>query len=700
MSQDAQRPPADGGTGAIADVRLTPSSPRRGEQAEVSWTQRGVLTEAAGFTVELRRDGHDARVLGSGVRATELPWTIPLDQALGVYAVRVSAETDPGEWAESEPFEVRAEDAPAGQLALLSAVVREGAGDRLRLRFSSRLERVRPRDFRLSRTCARVVDRDHPDWDPSRTDVVELRQGSDWVYELTLDEHLVPSETPTLVYWRRGGQARAAEGGVPLAAIDHYPVDNRVERYGGDKTVRRIPRDADWDAVRAAFGPDTIVAIERGFSARAGQTELPHSRLYLTAVGSGDDPRVVFEDPERTYALTTYSRDHVRIASLDIVARGLIGVAFRDESSFCGVIGSRLVQPEDAGRRASVGVRLYSKSSRAQNPKNEGNFALFNEVRGFSSGITYKGVETADRWRERHLGGTQHRIEIAGNVIRSINRGGSVLADAISTDRMDFNDSRIHHNRIVGWYDDGWDSFQARRVIFEYNYLFQGNDDVAPGGGSGLKVGGPGAPDGTTEYATSGYSGGLIVRYNTVARVRGGSRENGLTISGGDAFGRTVTIGGRDVTYGRSLVYGNIVFGTERHALQLEFVDGAHYAIFNNIAVPNEGGRGLNGFQNEDLGALILQNNVFAGIRLDARGRHNVFLAERAVERYAQHASDQVGVALSDIFDDPSDLVGSPVRADSPTIDAGHPDGIVYVSDHQGTPVRGTLDIGAREFSR
>ncbi|MEM9876853.1 MAG: hypothetical protein AAF928_18290, partial [Myxococcota bacterium] len=525
-----------------------------------------------------------------------------------------------------------------------------------------------------------------------------------YTYVLQLSDHVVPGETPELVYFRERSDVTDLEG-TPIPTIPAAPVDvSEVDAYHGEKTLVRIAHDAAWSDVVAAMDDDTIVAIERGFSADdVKPIEIEEHGLTLTAYGAGTDPKITWRGNK--FFSVRVSANHLTLVGLHLVSDGMNGIGFDEYSSYGAIIDCTFDRL-DTNDNAQAAINFYFPRDKPDNnPRVEGPKALFNAVLGHNGGIEFSMSRAGRyRWKERYvedLNGDGYRqpAMIIGNYIKLRNHG-SDKGDAIAVSRADHNWAEVSYNLVEGWVDDGFDAFQGLRVIVEYNTWDQQNTTVQKGGNA-IKSGGFGRDDedGEGVYST-GYSGDIIIRYNVVKNTgtEGGRNPYGInTNGGGGARGRTNEALG--VTYGKTLIYGNFIYNTLNNALQMYKADGRDFEVYNNLFISSGGGMGVRFTTSVHVQDLVFRNNIVSSAFASdgIPGHHNLWLTEFADDSTYELGPTDLQASLEDIFDGESELFAASVRPDSPTRDAGDLSGIDYPRDGRGTPVGQHVDIGPVE---
>lgn len=690
----------------ISNVTLSSVSAAPGDSINITWNETDILSEGGTFGIDAYLNGvrqgaiNDPSGNGSRNLATaSFIWKIPINRAAGTYTFRVFQTGNESLFADSGNFTLlNPTSGGLSDIQLVAARVKNTAGNKLELEFSGQLSSIREKDFRLNKTFARIIDEDHPDWVPATHEAVETTNGSNYIYTFTLDEFLIPNDRPQVYYWKNGGSAFATADNKRLRTIEEYPVDNQVSTYGGTKSVVLLASTATFSSLKNVIGEGVRIGVARGFRDEGNNTQLSINvpDCKITATGTGDDPYINFVNTSGTYAIRVNNKDNFVIAAHTLVCQDMFGIAFKDTSSFCGAVGCNLIG--SFSRARSVGVEMYSQSQ-VTTARNSGNFAGFNTIDGFNSCITYKMAGISSDWTLRWLGNNQEKIEIYANNLFARDTGSS-LGDAVSTDRGDFCNSRVHHNNFLAWFDDGHDMYQAARVFCEYNYFKQSNTTGDPGGGSAIKCGGKGAPNGTTTEATSGYSGELTVRFNHIAGVSAGGQRHAInTNNGGDRNGEIVSVNGSNVTYGKSKVYGNISTAADKHALQIDGADGGDWEFYNNILLAAENGVNVNNCTN--MANALFVNNIVQDINGSGLvGENNIFISGSSVLNYTIDTgatrNEQENVDLSQIFTNTADIPNSVVESNSPSIDAGQAVS-GYTTDFKGGLVGVSTDIGAYE---
>lgn len=591
-----------------------------------------------------------------------------------------------------------------GDLRLLSAGVPADHTDVVEATFSRRLQHVTTDDFFTNRTHALVktLKMTGPLLPDEEVREVANEDGS-YTYVLQLSDHVVPGETPELIYFQERGDV-TDDAGMSLPSFA-APIDVAgVASYDGDKTLLTVSKDGTWNDVVEAMADDTIVRIERGFDGSGGPTSILHDNLTLTAYGRGSDPRVTLSGQD-FWSISAIDKNHVTLVGLHLVSDGMNGIAFRDRSSYGAIIGCTFDRL-DTKDNAQAAIDFYFPTDSSDGYKRvEGPKALFNTILGHNGGIFFNLSRVARyEWLQRYVedvdgDGYRQPAMFIGNYIKLRNHG-SDKGDAIAVSRADHNWAEVSYNHIEGWVDDGFDAFQGLRVIVEYNTWDQQIDVVAKGG-NGIKSGGFGRDDDAAgDSYTSGYSGDIIIRYNVVKNTvtSGGNNPFGInTNGGGGAHGKTnPTLG---VTYGKTLIYGNFIYNAMGNAMQMYKADGGDFEVYNNLFISSGGGKGVRFTTSTNPQALIFRNNIVSSAFASdgIQGRHNIWLAEFSADStYELHATESQH-SLASIFDDVVHLSEASVLSDSPSIDAGNRDGLDYPQDGRGHRIGERVDIGPIE---
>jgi len=593
-----------------------------------------------------------------------------------------------------------------GPAALLGLRVPGDRSDVLEATFSRALLDVSNDDFFTNDTHALVRARKMtgPLQAGDAVEEVANPDGS-FTYRIPLSDHVVPGETPELVYFQERGDITDLAGNR-LPSILFAPVDiSEVTTYDGERTLRTVDRSGAWNDVVAALADNTIVRIERGFDSAAAPLVVQHENLTLTAYGTGDAPRITFSG-DRFHAISATDTDHVSFVGLHIVSDGMNGIAYRDRSSHGAVIGCSFDRVDTRSDAQAAIDFFFQSSSPTGYTRPEGPKALFNEIRGHNGGIFFNLSEVARyEWRQRYVADTngdgyRQPAMIIGNYIKLRNHG-SDKGDAIAVSRADHNWAEVSFNLIEGWVDDGFDAFQGQRIIVEFNIWDQQLDEARPSGGSAIKAGGDGrADDDPMGSFTSGFGGELIIRYNLIENTSTGSATNqhGInTNNGGDVRGMSNTIEGERIVYGKTLIYGNVVYGVRDNAMQMIGADGGDFEIYNNLFI-SQGGLGVRFSRGTNVDDLVFRNNIVSSaLTFDGiPDSHNIWLEGSVADGTYEPASESLH-PLSAIFRDVEAIGSSPILPESPTIDAGDATGLVYARDSRGQPVRAPVDIGPIE---
>ncbi|MEM9694060.1 MAG: hypothetical protein AAGA56_16045, partial [Myxococcota bacterium] len=351
----------------------------------------------------------------------------------------------------------------------LGARVSRDRTDVLEVTFSGPVRNVSNDDFFTNRTHALVKTLKMTGPVPANEDVRErTNEDGSHTYSFQLTDHIVPGETPELVYFRERSDVVDFEG-TPIPSIVAAPIDvSEVDAYHGEKTMVRVARDGTWSDVVAAMADNTIVAIERGFTAPGARPRAIEERgLTLTAYGDGDAPKITLRGSD-FFALRV-SADHLTLVGLHLISDGMNGIGFDEYSSYGAVVDCTFDRV-DTDNGAQAAIDFYFPQQQDDARRVEGPKALFNTVLGHNGGIIFSMSRAGRyRWKERYvedLNGDGYRqpAMIIGNYIKLRNHG-SDKGDALAVSRADHNWAEVSYNLIEGWVDDGFDAFQGLRVI-------------------------------------------------------------------------------------------------------------------------------------------------------------------------------------------------------------------------------------------
>ena len=584
---------------------------------------------------------------------------------------------------------------------LIAAFVPGERTDELALKFSARLYNVTTDDFFTNKTHALIKSRKMTGTLTPADSIREIA-GADgtYTYILKLSDHIVPGETPELVYYHERGDITENTGNK-IASILFYPIDvSEVETYNGSKTLKTVTKYSSWKSVLSAMENNTIIRIQRGFVSSGKPTIINNENMTITAYGIGEKPKITFSG-SGWFSIGATSKNNLSFIGLHIVSDGLNGIIFRDRSSYATVIDCTL-ERIDTNSSAQAAIDFFFQSD---NPKGytrlEGPKALFNRILNHNGGIFFNLSEVARyEWKQRYVedmngDGYRQPAMIVGNYIKLKNHG-SDKGDAIAVSRGDHNWAEVSYNLVEGWVDDGFDAFQAQRVIVEFNTWDQQLSSIASKGGNALKLGGQGRKDSDRSGYTSGFSGDIIIRYNVIKNTitSGGRNQFGInTNEGGGANGKTNDLLG--VKYGKTLIYGNMVYNTRQNAMQIYKGDGGDFEIYNNLFISKEQ-MGVRFTTSTSPEKLIFKNNIVSNALASdgIEGEYNIWLKEYLSQGTYNLNATEMRASLPSIFVNTKDLANSKIKPGSPTIGSGDMKGLLYKKDIRGQRLGTSENIG------
>ncbi|MEM9692019.1 MAG: hypothetical protein AAGA56_05720, partial [Myxococcota bacterium] len=291
----------------------------------------------------LRKGRRLAAPVPSSVMADRAGWPVLLVAAMS--GCSAGSETDSGSdgadadrhgtpgAAPSEPgrgSSTGGNGAEVGNAVFLGARIPGGETDVLEVTFSGPVRNVSSDDVFTNRTHALVKTRKMTGPVPAHEEVRErANEDGSFTYVFPLSDHVVPGETPELIYFPERSDLTDLDG-VPLPAIIDAPIDvSEVGAYHGEKTLVRVEQSGTWNDIVSAMGDDTIVAIERGFVAPdAAPQAIDHEGLTLTAYGDGDAPRITLGPSRKSFFSLKVSALQFTVVGLHLIADGMNGIAF------------------------------------------------------------------------------------------------------------------------------------------------------------------------------------------------------------------------------------------------------------------------------------------------------------------------------------------------------------------------------------